>query len=100
MRKNLLLWIAMALLFPMAAYAQSREAEVGNWAATTSSASGAFHFTAKYSWTQMLYPQSEVGGAGYIHSIAFDNRSTAESTADSVKIYLGTSSMVTHPTSR
>ena len=99
MKKNLLLWIAMALLLPMAAYAQSREAEVGNWAATTTSASGAFHFTAKYSWTQMLYPQSEVGGAGYIHSIAFDNRSTAESTADSVKIYLGTSSMVTHPTS-
>jgi hypothetical protein len=42
--------------------------------------------------------ENEIGGAGYIRNITFDMRSAAAATADSVKIYLGKTSMTAHPT--
>ena len=98
MKKKLLFAFALALLAPWAASAQVRTVVVGNWSGTTSSAFGGFHNTAKYSWTQTLYTQSEMGAAGWIHAIILDNRSTASNVADSVKIYLGHTTMTTHPT--
>lgn len=98
MKKKLLFAFALALLAPWAASAQVRTVVVGNWSGTTSSAFGGFHNTAKYSWTQTLYTQSEMGAAGWIHAIILDNHSTASNVADSVKIYLGHTTMTTHPT--
>ena len=98
MKKKLLLVFALALLVPWVMNAQVRMVTVGNWSGTTSSASGGFHNTSKYSWTQTLYPQTDMGAAGWIQAIILDNRSTAANVADSVKIYLGHSTMTTHPT--
>lgn len=100
MKKHLsFLMLAAALLVPWVAGAQSRTVTVGNWSATTSSSLGSFHCTSKYSWTQTIYPRTDMGAAGWIQSIVFDNRSTAALTCDSVKIYLGRTSMTEQPSS-
>ena len=99
MKKQLsFLMLLAALIVPWVASAQSRTVEIGNWQGTTSSYLGGFYASAKYSWTQTLYLENEMGGAGYIQQITFDNRSTASITFDSVKIYLGKTSMTVHPT--
>ncbi len=99
MKKRLsILTLLAALLLPWALKAQSHTAVIGNWGGTTTSALGGFYFSAKYSWTQTLYLENEIGGSGYIKNITFDNRSTAAFTADSVKIYLGKTAMTSQPT--
>ena len=99
MKKKLsILMLLAALIVPWASIAQTRVATAGNWSGTTSSAYGGFHNTAKYSWTQTLYTQSEMGGAGWVQAIILDNRSTATNLCDSVKIYLGHTTMTSHPT--
>ncbi len=99
MKKHLsLLMLLAALIVPWASRAQSHTAVIGNWSGTSSSNYGGFHFYAKYSWTQTLYLEDEIGGAGYIQTITLDNRSSAAGAADSVKIYLGHTTMTSHPT--
>ena len=98
MKKTLLLAFVLAVLAPWAVNAQVRTVSVGNWNATTSSALGGFHCTSKYSWTQTLYPQTDMGAAGWIQAIILDNRSTAAQLLDSAKIYLGHTTMTTHGT--
>ena len=99
MKKQLsLLMLFAALIVPWASRAQSHTAVIGNWSGTSSSNYGGFHFYAKYSWTQTLYLEDEIGGAGYIQTITLDNRSSAAGAADSVKIYLGHTTMTSHPT--
>ena len=99
MKKKLsLLMFTVALLLPWASWAQTRTVTVGNWGGTTSSAYGGFHNTSKYSWTQTLYPQTDMGAAGWVRAIILDNRSTAANTLDSVKIYLGHTTMTTQAT--
>lgn len=93
-----MLLLVAALLLPWVANAQSHTAAIGNWNSTTAIATGGFYFGAKYSWSQTLYLENEMGGAGYIQTITFDNRSSAACTADSVKIYLGKTPMTSHPT--
>lgn len=98
MKKTLLLAFVLAFLAPWAVNAQVRTVSVGNWNATTSSALGGFHCTSKYLWTQTLYPQTDMGAAGWIQAIILDNRSTAAQLLDSAKIYLGHTTMTTHGT--
>ena len=99
MKKKLsILMLLAALIVPWASSAQTRTVTVGNWSGTTSSAYGGFHNTSKYSWTQTLYPQTDMGAAGWIQAIILDNRSTAANTLDSAKIYLGHTTMTTQPT--
>ena len=99
MKKQLsLLMLLVALVLPGASMAQSHNVVVGNWSSTSSSAFGGFHNTQACSWTQTLYLQSEMQGAGWIRAIILDNRSTAPNVLDSAKIYLGTTTMTTHPT--
>ena len=88
-----------AMLLSWASGAQSTNVSVGNWGGTSSSAYGGFHNTSRYSWTQTLYPATDMQGAGWIQAIILDNRSTAPNTLDSAKIYLGTTTMTTQPTS-
>ena len=100
MKKQLsVLMLLAALLVPWASSAQATNVSVGNWSGTASSAYGGFHNTSRYSWTQTLYPATDMQGAGWIQAIVLDNRSTAANVLDSAKIYLGTTTMTSQPTS-
>ncbi len=50
----------------------------------------------KNSWTQTIYPASEIGSAGNINSIAWNCATTSSYSISNMRIYLGTISNSTH----
>ena len=93
MRKFLLSLMLMALISPLALRAD--EVIVGTVSSTTT-AVVPFRNTATDTYTQSIYPQTEVGGAMTITAVAFNCDTPTQSTTSDVKIYVGETEKHTH----
>ena len=58
-----------------------------------------FRNTSEASYTQSIYPQSEVGGATTITAVAFGCATPTQTTSADVKIYIGETTKTTHANS-
>ena len=93
MRKFLLSLLLLAVFSPLALRAD--EVIVGTVSSTTT-AVVPFRNTATDTYTQSIYPQTEVGGAMTITAVAFNCDTPTQSTTSDVKIYVGETEKHTH----
>lgn len=96
MRKFLLSLMLMVFISPLALRAD--EVIVGTVSSTTT-AVVPFRNTATDTYTQSIYPQTEVGGAMTITAVAFNCDTPTQSTTSDVKIYVGETEKYTHTNS-
>ena len=93
MRKFLLSLLLLVVFSPLALRAD--EVIVGTVSSTTT-AVVPFRNTATDTYTQSIYPQTEVGGAMTITAVAFNCDTPTQSTTSNVKIYIGETDKHTH----
>ena len=93
MRKFLLSLLLLAVFSPLALRAD--EVIVGTVSSTTT-AVVPFRNTTTDTYTQSIYPQTEVGGAMTITAVAFNCDTPTQSTTSNVKIYVGETDKHTH----
>ncbi len=93
MRKFLLSLLMLAFLAPLTLRAD--EIIVGT-SDGISSAVVPFRNNNTASYTQSIYPKAEIGGAATITAVAFNCETPAQTTAATVKIYVGETDKTTH----
>ena len=90
-----LLFLAL-LAVPWLAGAQSHTVTFGNWSGTLTTTYTGPGFSARFSWTQILYTSDDMGpDSGWVRSIVLDNRSTASGAFDSLKVWMGYTTLTT-----
>ena len=97
MRKFLSCLFLLAILSPLALRADNKI--VGTIDNNSVTAVVPFRNTSAASYTQSIYPQSEVGGAGTISAVAFSCSTPDQTMSADVKIYIGETTKTTHASS-